>query len=185
MKSLNCIFVYACDPGNSHLQRIRSNRCVCVCPTGYTGQSCETSTMNACNQFSPCQNGSRFTILPKGYNCSCANGFTCTDRIIRTPAASVMTAITTSSTSASFRIVTSMNMITTAVATQTVTTSANASVAFASAVNSIYISATDAINNNFNCTVSYQVRHLDALLHDIFTPALWAIFGPMVHCRWA
>eukprot|EP00731_Ephydatia_muelleri_P028090 Em0019g963a len=73
----------------------------CLCTTGYTGQSCETTTMNTCNQFSPCQNGATCTILPSGrYNCSCANGFSGFNCINRTIAASVTTTSATDVTSA-------------------------------------------------------------------------------------
>ena len=146
-----------------------------MCRIGYTGQSCETTTMNACNLFSPCQNGAMCTILPSGgYKCSCANGFSgvnCTNRInaasMTTTAMTTTAIIAPSSTNKSFIIVTSTNVITTAEAIQTAITLQNV---FTSAANPIYTSttddtsatddtsttdATDAINK-FNCTVSYQ-----------------------------
>eukprot|EP00731_Ephydatia_muelleri_P028084 Em0019g957a len=143
----------------------------CMCRIGYTGQSCETTTMNACNLFSPCQNGAMCTILPSGgYKCSCANGFSgvnCTNRInaasMTTTAMTTTAIIAPSSTNKSFIIVTSTNVITTAEAIQTAITLQNV---FTSAANPIYTSttddtsatddtsttdATDAINK-FNCT---------------------------------
>ncbi|XP_054273123.1 basement membrane-specific heparan sulfate proteoglycan core protein-like isoform X4 [Macrosteles quadrilineatus] len=55
----------------------------CSCPTGYTGEDCETE-QDMCAVLQPCQNGGSCVGTPSSYKCDCPFGYagpTCTERI--------------------------------------------------------------------------------------------------------